>query len=153
MAIDGATVTIGSESKITDENGKAYFDLEYGDYQVSVSKEGYITDSKSFTFDSTHIICTIDINEDVESGNISFNVKSHLNEILVGATMTIKASQDGEPLQTVITDENGEGVFENLTIGQTYYVDGISSDETLYNNNMSILVSSSVQTGNFVLHP
>lgn len=67
--------------------------------------------------------------------------------------MTIKATQDGEVLQTVISDENGEGVFENLTIG-TYYVDGISSDETLYNNNMITTISDdSTNIHNYVLHP
>lgn len=136
----------------TGDDGKATFQLEYGDYTATISKDGYTTKTENIAFRSNHKNFNITLEESEPTYDFPFTVTSHLGAVMVGATMTIKATQDGEVLQTVITDEEGKGTFTSLTIGQTYYVDGMSSDETLYNNNMSITIYDGA-SGSFILHP
>lgn len=54
-AISGATVTIGSDSKTTDENGEAIFnDMPYDDYSVTVGADGYTDATETVQFRSNH---------------------------------------------------------------------------------------------------
>ena len=138
---------------VTDENGEVILNAPYGNWQLcyGADQQHLIENYEDVTIDSATETFTVQL-PSAQTYNYPFNVKSHLDQVLVGATMKLKETQDGEVLQTVITDENGEGVFPNLTIDETYYVDGISSDETLYNNNMSIIVREGT-SANFILHP
>lgn len=53
-AISGATVTIGTDSETTDENGIVEFELEYGDYSATISASGYTTVTETLAFRSNH---------------------------------------------------------------------------------------------------
>ena len=74
-AIEGATVTIGEDSDTTDGEGKAEFELDYGDYTANVTMNGYNDAEESIAFRSNHKNFTISLttvsNEDdqQEGGN------------------------------------------------------------------------------------
>ena len=50
--------------KTTDATGKASFDLTYGDYIVTIAKEGYTTKTENIAFRSNHKNFTITIEEE-----------------------------------------------------------------------------------------
>lgn len=61
-AISGATVTIGSDSETTDENGQAVFDdMPYDDYSVGVVAEGYTDATETVQFRSNHKSFTVSL--------------------------------------------------------------------------------------------
>ena len=52
--IEAANVTINNVTKTTNEEGKVTFDLEYGDYEVTVNAEGFTTATDELSFRSNH---------------------------------------------------------------------------------------------------
>lgn len=60
-AIEGATVTIGEDTKTTDANGECTFtDMPYDDYEATVSATGYTTKTDvEIQFRSNHKSFTI----------------------------------------------------------------------------------------------
>lgn len=62
-AISGATVTINNDSKITDSDGKATFELPYGNYTTEVTVAGYDNAEESIAFRSNHKNFTITMTE------------------------------------------------------------------------------------------
>lgn len=104
-AISGATITIGSTSKTTGEDGKATFTaMEYGTYTVTASKEGYAEATGTLTVDATHNTLTITM-EVVDTITITVNDGTNAIE---GASVVI-----GETTKT--TDNSGECTFPNMT--------------------------------------
>lgn len=61
--VSGATVTIGTDSETTDSDGKATFDLAYGDYTAEVTMTGYVDAEESIAFRSNHKNFTITLTE------------------------------------------------------------------------------------------
>lgn len=59
----GASVTIGEESETSDSAGVVEFDLEYGDYTATISKEGYVTATETLAFRSNHKNFTVTLEE------------------------------------------------------------------------------------------
>lgn len=49
-----ASVRIGDETKITDDLGVVEFNLDYGEYTVLISKEGYIPATETINFRRNH---------------------------------------------------------------------------------------------------
>lgn len=69
-AISGATVTIGSDSETTDENGQAVFDdMPYDDYSVTVEADGYTDATETVQFRSNHKAFTISMTATVTDEN------------------------------------------------------------------------------------
>ena len=72
-AIEGATVTIGEDSDTTDSEGKAEFELAYGDYTANVTMTGYDDAEENIAFRSNHKNFTISLtevsNEEEQGGN------------------------------------------------------------------------------------
>jgi len=62
--IVGASVTIGSTTETTGDDGKASFELEYGDYTATISKEGYVTATETLAFRSNHKNFTVSLTGD-----------------------------------------------------------------------------------------
>ena len=61
-AIQGATVTIGSDSKTTGSAGGCSFsDIEDGEISVTVTAEGFVDETTTITVDSTHTSFTISL--------------------------------------------------------------------------------------------
>lgn len=53
-AIEGATVTIGTDEETTTSDGEATFELEYGDYEATIDASGYNTVTETLAFRSNH---------------------------------------------------------------------------------------------------
>ena len=69
-AISGATVTIGSDSETTDENGQAVFDdMPYDDYSVTVEADGYTDATETVQFRNNHKSFTISMTATVTDEN------------------------------------------------------------------------------------
>lgn len=66
--VASATVTIGEDSETTDAEGKATFELEYGDYSASVTATGYDDATESIAFRKNHKNFTITLTETVTQG-------------------------------------------------------------------------------------
>lgn len=52
--IEDATIVIGEDSEVTDSDGKAEFELEYGDYSATINADGYTSKTESLAFRSNH---------------------------------------------------------------------------------------------------
>ena len=104
-AIGGATVTIGTDSKTSGEDGKATFTgLEYGTYTVTASKEGYANATGTLTLNATHSTLTIEM-DILDTITITVNDGT---DAIEGASVVI-----GETTKT--TDSSGECTFTNMT--------------------------------------
>ena len=106
-AVSGATVTIGSTNKTTDAEGKAGFtSIEYGTYNVTVTKEGYQDKTASITVDKTHSNFTVELTV-VDTITITVTDSEDTPSAIEGATVTI-----GTVSKT--TDSSGECTFTGM---------------------------------------
>lgn len=75
--VSGAMVTIGAESKLTDESGTAVFELQRGSYTALVMAEGYGAVSQAFPEGQTEMTVTLgDGSEepDVPAENVDYTI-------------------------------------------------------------------------------
>lgn len=66
--VSGATVTIGTDEETTDSDGVVEFELEYGDYEASISATGYVTATESLAFRSNHKNFSVSLESDTPTG-------------------------------------------------------------------------------------
>lgn len=59
--ITGATVTIGESIETTDASGVVEFELAYGDYEATITAEGYTTATEELQFRSNHKSFTVSL--------------------------------------------------------------------------------------------
>ena len=108
--VNGAAVTFGTWSAVSDKNGIAKVKMPYGTYNYQVSASGYKTEKGSFTF----------AKDTAESLNVALNVNksSEFPAYLIIKDITgkpicgINVTLDGV---TSTTDVNGDVLF--LTVG------------------------------------
>lgn len=62
-AIEGASVTIGTDSETSDSDGVVEFELPYGDYSATVTATGYANAEEDIAFRSNHKNFTITLTE------------------------------------------------------------------------------------------
>lgn len=124
-AISGATVTIGTDSETTGDDGKCTFELDDGTYDISVTKTGYADGSSSVTINGSDTTKTISL---TIVDTISFTINDGENPIQ-GATVVI-----GETTKT--TGTSGGCTFPNMaydtysaTISATGYATATESIE------------------------
>ena len=80
-AISGATVTIGSDSETTDENGEAVFDdMPYDDYSVTVEADGYTDATETVQFRSNHKSFTVSLTATGGTGTVTVTCKDSTEE-------------------------------------------------------------------------
>lgn len=104
-AISGATVTIGSDSETTDEDGQAVFESVYsGTQTVTVTKDGYADKTTTIAVDESHT--SFEITLDVVD-TITITVDDGTDAI-EGASVKI-----GTVIKT--TDSSGECTFPGMT--------------------------------------
>jgi len=118
--IEGALVTVGSQSLYTNINGEVIFSLPNGNYNYNVSKYGYT--SANGTFDVASASQNIDVQLTMlPHYDITFHVTSGGSN-LEGATIDIT------DVGTMVTDINGNAVFSlidgnyDYTITKTGYL-------------------------------
>ena len=120
--ISNATVTLGTTTQETGNDGQAIFnDVKYGNYLLTVSKEGFSEHSESIIIGDETYVNTIQLIPE-NTGNVIFYVRT----------------VDGEPAQADIemdnvvksTDEDGNCTFENLKYGEYNYTASNDSYET-----------------------
>ena len=108
--ISGATVTIGTDSETTDENGDATFESVYeGSQTVSVTATGYADKTSTINVDETHTTFTIEL-EVVDTITITVDDGGDIPIVIEGASVEI----DGT---TETTDSNGQCTFPGMTYG------------------------------------
>lgn len=113
--VDGTDEPIGNvnvvveneDSKTTDENGKVEFDLPYGDYTVTVSKDGYGSVTDTLAFRSNHKNFSI-VLDTMGTGTVTVTTIDGEDNKLGGADVWLTNGEDGEYIAGGITDANGE---------------------------------------------
>jgi uncharacterized membrane protein len=108
----GAIVTIGLESKTTNEQGTAVFVLEDGNYNYTVSKHGYDTETGSFTVSGSSVDIAVSLNETKYTATFTV-VEGSLP--ISGANVVIGAT-------TKTTNEDGIAEFELINGTYSYTV-------------------------------
>ena len=71
VAISGASVVIGETSKSTGDDGKATFQLVYGDYEATISADGYTTATEELQFRSNHKNFEIELEAASSTGTVT----------------------------------------------------------------------------------
>lgn len=90
--------------EITDNNGKASFDVEYGDYDVTVSKEGYTSVTEIVQYRSNHKNFNIQV---IEIPLVTITVVNSDNIPLEGMKVTVYNGAD-RYMNEVLTDSKGK---------------------------------------------
>ena len=147
VAISGASVVIGETSKSTGDDGKATFQLAYGDYEATVSADGYATVTEELAFRSNHKNFEIELEAEtpvVTTGTVTVTCQDSEENPVENATVVLSTVEDPQSLDEVvgagITDNtgtvtletvNGEGqpsgTVADVTFG-TYYLSGTNME-------------------------
>ena len=69
--VNEATVTIGSDVKLTDSDGVVEFVLPYDDYDVTVEADGFATATETLAFRSNHKNFTITLETEGTTGTVT----------------------------------------------------------------------------------
>lgn len=109
-ALEGAAVTIGTETKLTDETGGVDFFLEPGTYEYAISKLGYTTVVDTVELTNANVTLMIDL--PLATTDVTFKVYDDLGAVKSGALVTVGDSSQ-------FTDANGETVF-SLMVGDSF---------------------------------
>ena len=132
-AVSGASVTIGSTTKSTGSDGKASFDLEYGDYEATISASGYETSTEELKFRSNKKTFTITLEESTAtSGTLTVTTvdseQAPVESCMVFASdeqyndfMTFMGAVEQDPtiaLGMGLTDNTGEALL--MTMGESF---------------------------------
>jgi len=124
--ITGASVTIEEDTVLTDENGTASFELEYGDYTCTVTCTGYESVTESLSFRSNHKNFSITLTESggEESDLVTITVLDDTtNDPVIKAGVIIFDVDESvqEPIVPYMEADNNGQVTFNITDG-TYYI-------------------------------
>jgi gliding motility-associated-like protein len=134
--IEGATVTINGEEYVTDENGQVTLELPNGEYDYTVTIDGYDDFTGTITVGGEDVDETVTMT--TETHTVTITVVDENGDPIAGATITING-------ETYTTDENGQVTLElpngeydyTVTIDGyedftgTITVDGENVDETI----------------------
>ena len=154
-AITGASVTIDDSVVVTDENGAASFDLEYGDYTCTVSKTGYESVTESLSFRSNHKNFSITLTESGGGGGgstLTVTVKGVPSIgadpiIIEGADVSLVTSipPSSDPIATGQSGQDGT-VSLTADYGTYYIVGGKESEGYQVESPVEVTLSEETQT-------
>ncbi len=115
--IESATVEVGDNTQVTDENGDCTFkDLKYDQYSLNVEHEDYNTYSSFININQEETNITIKMSSVSKTGSIHLTVLDNVtNDPIVNALVTINDT-------IKVTGATGECTFENLPYS-TYAVE------------------------------
>lgn len=114
--LENARVEISNGVDMVDQtgsNGRAYFSLENGDYELEVSKDGYDDEDRDFSIDSSDRTIDVTLEEDDDdsddgTGHFTARVVDQDNNRLDEARVRVENGDD----ETKWTDDDGEAEFE-----------------------------------------
>lgn len=121
LPIEGATVTVGSESLITDASGHVVFQRGNGNYSYTVTKTGYLNKTGNFTVAGAPTAVNVAMNQVGAEFDVTFHVTDGTND-LQGALITVGS-------ETATTDAGGLAVIGladgnyNYTVSKYGYAD------------------------------
>lgn len=112
-----ASVTIGEETKDSGIDGVVEFTRAYGDYEATISAEGYATVTEELAFRSNHKNFEIEL-ESSHTGTVTvLGIQGEDDIPIENATVSIyEDTPQGELITTATTDTNGVANF-NLPYG------------------------------------
>jgi len=136
--ITGASVTIEDNTVLTDENGTASFELEYGDYTCTVTCNGYEDTTETLSFRSNHKNFTITLTESGGGGtgyNIPLTVTGDSSQYpqvgVVGATVKV-STLDHTTIVEGTTDNTGTIICNNVELDPVKYIFDVYYDNKHY---------------------
>ena len=112
--VSGASVTIGSTTKSTGNDGKTTFTLDYDNYLVEVEKSGYYDYSENIKFRANHKSFTLNIEaEPATTGTVTITVLNNSDDSpIMEASVELSDDNAGNNvIASGFTDENGETVL------------------------------------------
>lgn len=116
--IEGADITIGDSTIITNASGFASIELKDGTYNYSVVKDGYETIDDSFIVNGENIIINETMIIPILTYTVTFTVKDQDDVLLEGALVELT---DGSDNWTATTDINGMVSFTDMANGNYDY--------------------------------
>ena len=145
-----ASVTIGEETKDSGIDGVVQFTREYGDYEATVSAEGYATVTEELAFRSNHKNFEIELEAASSTGTVTVTCQDSESNPLAQATVGVLTENaqpspqnivglgitgnDGVTLIYEVDSQTGEptSVVKEVPYGD-YYLSAIYEDETTLN--------------------
>ena len=118
--INGATISINSQSLTTDSNGEATIQIYAGTYPVSYKATGYQDVSNNISISGVQTIAQAL----KKFWALQFSVAAATKEALEGATVTVEGAAIVNSPQTVTT--NAQGLTPEITVVNGAYTYGIS---------------------------
>ena len=108
----------------TDATGKATFDVAYGDYTVTIEKDGYVTKTEDVAFRSNHKNFSIELVEDSGTTNVEVTTVDGEDTPLQSSALFLLTKSVTDPnfdentdiLGMGVTDENGVGTIMEFEI-------------------------------------
>ena len=128
--LSGATVTINGQAYITNANGEIIAQLPDGDYNYTVTADGYLNNGGAITVAGATVAETVNmVLETAPVYDVTITVLDENGNPLSGATVTING-------QAYITDANGEIIAQlpDGDYGISVYLDGFNP----YTGNLNI---------------
>lgn len=145
-----------TNEQTTGDDGKATFQLEYGDYTATITKDGYVTKTENIAFRSNHKNFSITLEEDTPTGTGTVTVTcvneatdpiTEVHSILLYTGEMPTPQQDSN---LVAYGSNGEGNVATLYLWDTtthqltddpnipfgtynIFADGLDENENSYN--------------------
>jgi len=118
--INGATVTIDDVDKTTNASGEATFKLDYGDYEASVSADGYDTKTADIEFSATKTGATVKLTETVVTTDTLTITVTTSGLQLPGASVTIDGTSKTTDAQGKVEFTLEYGTYSVTASGDGY---------------------------------
>ena len=122
VAISGASVVIGETSKSTGDDGKATFQLAYGDYEATISAEGYATVTEELAFRSNRKNFEVELEASSGTGTVTVTVQDSEQQPLKATNLFLCNTDQLDPEDDsnwVAIEDSGPSGTATLTIYDT----------------------------------
>ncbi|ETA67390.1 hypothetical protein MettiDRAFT_0814 [Methanolobus tindarius DSM 2278] len=137
--IEGALVTVGSWTTLTDSFGDYSLTIDKGTWDIEISKTNYITKTvDDFTFSGTSYSYDPYLQPDpTASTTLHGTIANVVGGAISGAQITVS---DGTSTKTAVSSSSGSWTISNMVEGETYTV---KATATYYENHYGSLTFSS----------
>jgi hypothetical protein len=126
-----ASVTIGEETKDSGIDGVVQFTREYGDYEATISAEGYTTATEELAFRSNHKNFEIELEAASSTGTVTVTCQDEDDTPFNGAWVVLSTDLQ-DPTTWIgmgVTDNNGTVTLETIdTTGEQPSPSGTVAD-------------------------